>query len=195
MEPRDKPLGDSCNNPPPHPKEDTRLEGLAQVAAKLGRQTPLNPAMPSPEVQEFERALLRRVIGQERAVRQLARVYQVYRSGLSAPGRPLVNLLLLGPTGSGKTRLVGATAEVRLGDSRSVVKVDCAEFQHSHEIAKLVGSPPGYLGHRETAPLLTQEVPDQHETDNQKLVRFRYRVSHSRTAARAENRVVPLSNL
>jgi ATP-dependent Clp protease ATP-binding subunit ClpA len=64
---------------------------------------------------------------------------------------------------------VEATAEVLFGNSRSVVKVDCAEFQHSHEIAKLVGSPPGYLGHRETAPLLTQEVLDQHKTDNQKL--------------------------
>src|SRR5215467_5479243 len=116
-------------------------------------KTVLDPSRSSPEVDAFEQALLARVVGQDRAVRRLARVYQVFLAGLSAPARPLVNLLLLGPTGSGKTRLVEATAEVLFGDSRGVVKVDCAEFQHSHEIAKLEGSPPGYLGHRETAPL------------------------------------------
>jgi len=167
--PQDRPIGDRSNDAPPHARQRPHPKGLAQAGAKPGRQTLLDPAMHSPEVQEFERALRQRVIGQERAVRQLARVYQVYRAGLSAPGRPLVNLLLLGPTGSGKTRLVEATAEVLFGDAGGVVKVDCAEFQHSHEIAKLVGSPPGYLGHRETAPLITQEVLDQHHTDRQKL--------------------------
>jgi ATP-dependent Clp protease ATP-binding subunit ClpA len=70
---------------------------------------------------------------------------------------PVGNLLFLGPTGSGKTRIVEAAAEILFGDSRALIKVDCAEFQHSHEIAKLIGSPPGYLGHRETHPLITQE--------------------------------------
>ena len=102
-------------------------------------------------------------------MRRLARVYQVYRAGLSTPGRPVVNLLFLGPTGSGKTRLVEATAEVLFDEPRGVVKVDCAEFQHSHEIAKLIGSPPGYLGHRETQPLITQEVLDQYHTEKVKL--------------------------
>jgi ATP-dependent Clp protease ATP-binding subunit ClpA len=99
----------------------------------------------------------------------LTRVYQAYVAGLSAPGRPVANLLLLGPTGSGKTRLVEATAEVLFGDPSAVVKVDCAEFQHSHEIAKLIGSPPGYLGHRETQPLITQEVLEQHYTEKVKI--------------------------
>jgi len=134
-----------------------------------GRQMLLDPTLNSSEVREFEKALLQRVVGQDRAVRRLARVYQVYRAGLSTPGRPLVNLLLLGPTGSGKTRLVEAAAEVLMGDSKGVVKVDCAEFQHSHEIAKLIGSPPGYLGHRETQPLITQEVLDRSFTDKLKL--------------------------
>jgi ATP-dependent Clp protease ATP-binding subunit ClpA len=80
-----------------------------------------------------------------------------------------VNLLLLGPTGSGKTRLVEAAAEVLFGDARAVVKIDCAEFQHSHEIAKLVGSPPGYLGHRETQPMITQEVLERHYTEKMKV--------------------------
>jgi ATP-dependent Clp protease ATP-binding subunit ClpB len=133
------------------------------------RQTILDPSLNSPEVRDFEKALCQRVVGQERAVRRLARVYQVYRAGLSTLGRPVVNLLFLGPTGSGKTRLVEATAEVLFGEARGVVKVDCAEFQHSHEIAKLIGSPPGYLGHRETQPLITQEVLDQQHTDKLKL--------------------------
>jgi ATP-dependent Clp protease ATP-binding subunit ClpB len=133
------------------------------------RQTLLDPTMNSPEVKDFERALLQRVVGQDRAVRRLARVYQVHQAGLSAPGRPIVNLLLLGPTGSGKTRLVEAAAEALFGDAATVVKVDCAEFQHSHEIAKLIGSPPGYLGHRETQPLITQEVLDASHTERLKL--------------------------
>ena len=108
------------------------------------------------------------MVGQDRAVRRLARVYQVYLAGLSVPGRPLVNLLFLGPTGSGKTRLVEAAAEVLLGDARAIVKIDCGEFQHSHEIAKLIGSPPGYLGHRETQPLITQEALESHHTDKVK---------------------------
>ncbi len=134
-----------------------------------GNQTMLDPTQHSPEVRDFEAAIRQRVVGQDRAVRRLARVYQVYLAGLSMPGRPLVNLLFLGPTGSGKTRLVEAAAEVLFGDLRAVVKIDCAEFQHSHEIAKLIGSPPGYLGHRETQPLITQEVLEQHYTDRLKL--------------------------
>jgi len=131
--------------------------------------TLLNPTMQSPEVQDFEAGLRQRVVGQDRAVNSLARAYQVYLAGLSAPGRPLINLLFLGPTGSGKTRLVEATGESLLGDVRAVIKVDCAEFQHSHEIAKLIGSPPGYLGHRETQPILTQEVLESHYTEKAKV--------------------------
>ncbi len=132
-------------------------------------QTILDPSLQSPEVREFEKGLLSRVVGQDRAVRRLARVYQVFTAGLSSPGRPLVNLLFLGPTGSGKTRLVEAVAEVLFNDPHAILKMDCAEFQHSHEIAKLLGSPPGYLGHRETQPLITQEALEAHFTDKLKL--------------------------
>ncbi|HTV53988.1 MAG TPA: AAA family ATPase, partial [Terriglobia bacterium] len=128
-------------------------------------QTILNPELRSPEVRDFETALRKRVVGQDRAVRQLSRVYQVHLAGLGAPGRPIVNLLLLGPTGSGKTRLVEAAAEVLFGKAKAVLKVDCAEFQHSHEIAKLIGSPPGYLGHRETQPMITQDLLEEHFTE------------------------------
>lgn len=134
-----------------------------------GHRTILDPTIQSPEVRNFEASLCDRVVGQDRAVRRLARAYQTHLAGLSTPGRPLVNLLFLGPTGSGKTRLVEAAAEVLFGDVRAAIRIDCAEFQHSHEIAKLIGSPPGYLGHRETQPLITQEVLEEHQTDNLKF--------------------------
>jgi ATP-dependent Clp protease ATP-binding subunit ClpB len=105
----------------------------------------------------FEDALRQKIVGQDEAVQALGELYQVFCAGLHPPGRPVGNLLFLGPTGSGKTRMVEAAAEILFGDSRALIKVDCAEFQHSHEIAKLIGSPPGYLGHRETHPLITQE--------------------------------------
>jgi len=107
---------------------------------------------------QFERALREKVVGQEEAVQAIVNLYQVFCAGLHSPGRPVGNLLFLGPTGSGKTRTVEAAAEILFGNCRAVIKVDCAEFQHSHEIAKLIGSPPGYLGHRETHPLITQEA-------------------------------------
>jgi ATP-dependent Clp protease ATP-binding subunit ClpA len=129
----------------------------------------LDPTIRSPEAEDFETKLLAKVVGQERAVRRITNLYQVYLSGMASPGKPIGNLLFLGPTGSGKTRVVEAGAEILFGEARAVIKIDCAEFQHSHEIAKLIGSPPGYLGHRETPPLLTQEAIDQYHTDKLKL--------------------------
>jgi ATP-dependent Clp protease ATP-binding subunit ClpB len=129
----------------------------------------LDPTRRSAEAAEFALALRRSIVGQEEGVQAVVDLYQVYRAGLNVPGRPIGNLLFLGPTGSGKTRIVEATAEVLFGDPRAVLKVDCAEFQHSHEIAKLIGSPPGYLGHRETHPLITQESLAQWYRDDLKL--------------------------
>ena len=108
-------------------------------------------------------------MGQDEAVQALVDLYQVFCAGLHSPARPVANLLFLGPTGTGKTRIVEAAAEILFGDSRAVIKVDCAEFQHSHEIAKLIGSPPGYLGHRETHPLITQEALAASHRDGLKL--------------------------
>src|SRR5690349_24482374 len=129
----------------------------------------LDPTKRSHQVQDFEAALRSKVVGQDEAIEALVGVYQVFCAGLNAPGRPVGNLLFLGPTGSGKTRIVEAAAEILFGDPRAVIKVDCAEFQHSHEIAKLIGSPPGYLGHRETHPLITQEALAASHTDKLKL--------------------------
>ncbi len=129
----------------------------------------LDPTLQSQESIEFVSALRARIVGQKEGVQALGDLYQVFCAGLNSPGRPVGNLLFLGPTGSGKTRIVEAAAEILFGDSHAVIKVDCAEFQHSHEIAKLIGSPPGYLGHRETHPLITQEALSQYHTDKLKL--------------------------
>ncbi len=129
----------------------------------------LDPARTGKDAESLERTLHNLVIGQDEAIQQIVNIYQMHVTGLSAPGRPIGNFLFLGPTGSGKTRTVEATAEALLGNPRAVIKIDCAEFQHSHEIAKLIGSPPGYLGHRETHPLLSQEVINQHQTDTVKI--------------------------
>ena len=129
----------------------------------------LDPSLRSVESRDFEGGLRRKIVGQDQAVQAVVDLYQVFRAGLNAPGRPVGNLLFLGPTGAGKTRVVEATAEVLFGDPRAVIKVDCAEFQHSHEIAKLIGSPPGYLGHRETHPLITQEALAQYHTEKLKI--------------------------
>jgi len=129
----------------------------------------LNPNIRSAETVEFQKALRAKIVGQDEAVQALVELFQVFTAGLNSPGRPVGNLLFLGPTGSGKTRIVEAAAEILFGSSRAVIKIDCAEFQHSHEIAKLIGSPPGYLGHRETHPLITQEALSANHTDKLKL--------------------------
>src|SRR2546426_3101442 len=136
---------------------------------KAGQKKKLDPEQRSLESQEFEAALRQKIVGQDEGVQSLVDLYQVFCAGLNSPGRPVGNLLFLGPTGSGKTRIVEAAAEILLGDPPAVIKVDCAECQHSHEIAKLIGSPPGYLGHRETHPLITQEALAQHHTERLKL--------------------------
>jgi ATP-dependent Clp protease ATP-binding subunit ClpB len=139
------------------------------IKSPVSEDVPLDPDMRSTQVMDFERRLLAKIVGQDRAVRRIVNTYQIYLAGMNSPGRPVGNLLFLGPTGSGKTRVVEASAEILFGSPRAFIKIDCAEFQHSHEIAKLIGSPPGYLGHRETPPLLTQEAVDQYQTDDTRI--------------------------
>src|SRR5258708_24040839 len=126
----------------------------------------VDPDQKSPRGQEFEERLSSRIVGKERAVRRMSGLYQIFLAGMNPPNRPIGTMLFLGPTGSGKTRVIEAAAEVLFGDANAIVKIDCAEFQHSHEIAKLIRSPPGYLGHRETSPLLTQENLNRFHTDD-----------------------------
>jgi ATP-dependent Clp protease ATP-binding subunit ClpA len=134
---------------------------------RLNKQ--LDPTQTGSEAEKLETDLRKRIVGQDEAIQQIINIYQTHLAGMSSPGRPIGNFLFLGPTGSGKTRMVEATAESLVGDGRAVIKIDCAEFQHSHEIAKLIGSPPGYLGHRETHPLLSQEVLNQYHSEKIKL--------------------------
>jgi ATP-dependent Clp protease ATP-binding subunit ClpA len=124
----------------------------------------LNPNRRSAPAAALLDALQARVVGQTEALERIVDTYQTLLAGLNSRQRPLANFLFLGPTGSGKTHVVETLAEALFHNPHALIKVDCAEFQHSHEIAKLVGSPPGYLGHRETHPVLTQEALDQFQT-------------------------------
>ena len=118
---------------------------------------------------EIEAFLRSRIVGQDAAVDAVLELYQIFLVGMSAPDRPVGNLLFLGPTGSGKTYVVEVLAEALFGNPHAFIKVDCAEFQEHHEIAKLIGSPPGYIGHMHTQPILTQEALTRWHTEKLKL--------------------------
>jgi ATP-dependent Clp protease ATP-binding subunit ClpA len=145
------------------------MVAMMETKKQISETVFLDPDQKSPRAQEFEEKLGGRIVGQERAVRRMSGLYQIFLAGMNPMNRPVGTMLFLGPTGSGKTRVVEAAAEVLFGDQNAVIKIDCAEFQHSHEIAKLIGSPPGYLGHRETSPMLTQENLDRYHTEEIKL--------------------------
>jgi ATP-dependent Clp protease ATP-binding subunit ClpA len=137
------------------------------VRTEVRRQ--LDPTRRSKGVEDFERTLHQKVVGQNAALDAVVDVFQMFAAGMSPQNRPVGNLLFLGPTGTGKTKVVEAVAETLFGNPRALIKIDCAEFQHSHEISKLIGSPPGYLGHRETHPVLNQEAINQYHTDKLRL--------------------------
>ena len=99
----------------------------------------------------------RKIVGQPGAIDRIVPYVRMYQAGLTPEGRPIAVFLLLGPTGTGKTRTVEVLAEALHGSAQRYVRVDCGEFQLEHEVAKLIGSPPGYLGHRETVPLLSTQ--------------------------------------
>jgi CheY-like chemotaxis protein len=121
-------------------------------------ERPGTKASQIPATQEDLITLLsRKVVGQSTATKAIVPYVYMYQSGLAPEGRPAGVFLLLGPTGTGKTKTVEAIAELLHGSEKKVVKIDCGEFQMEHEMAKLMGAPPGYLGHRETIPLLTQQ--------------------------------------
>src|SRR5262245_42889179 len=141
----------------------------ASSSPHTSHQVLLDPEQQSPRTRWFEKELRARVIGQEPAVHSIAGLYEVALAGMNPPDRPLGTMLFLGPTGTGKTRVAEAAVEVLFGNASALLKIDCAEYQHPHEIAKLVGSPPGYVGHRETSPMLTQESLDRYDSTGTKL--------------------------
>ena len=129
-----------------------------------GQSIPIRPrrnvlSFPSPSSgrEELTQQLASRLVGQAHAIAEIVPYVQMYRAGLGPEGRPAGVFLLLGPTGTGKTRTIEALADSLHGSEKNLVRIDCGEFQMEHEIAKLIGAPPGYLGHRETPPMLTQQ--------------------------------------
>ena len=117
----------------------------------------LDPTRHGDVTRDFETFLRGRIVGQDAAIDGVTEMFQMFLVGMNVPDKPVGNLLFLGPTGSGKTYVVEVMAEALFGKSTAFIKVNCAEFQEHHEIAKLIGSPPGYVGHMTTKPLLTQE--------------------------------------
>src|SRR5712672_3588322 len=126
-------------------------------------ERPKNPATARPRKQISEPAedltsiLSSKVVGQPNVINVIVPYIEMFQAGLAPDNRPVGVFLLLGPTGTGKTRTVEALAEALHGSAKSLLKIDCGEYQMEHEVAKLIGAPPGYLGHRETQPALTQQ--------------------------------------
>src|SRR6202451_2002825 len=104
-----------------------RKQGPETMRTNLA--TVLDPSRRSKVAGEFEAAVRRKSVGQDQAIEKVAEIYQMFLAGLNAPGRPVGNLLFLGPTGSGKTRVVEAMAESLFGDAHACIKIDCPEFQ------------------------------------------------------------------
>ncbi len=109
------------------------------------------------EADDLASLLASMVVGQPNMIDALVPCVEMFQAGLAPESRPVGVFLLLGPTGTGKTRTVEALAEALHGNAKSLLKIDCGEYQMEHEVAKLIGAPPGYLGHRETQPALTQQ--------------------------------------
>ena len=147
---------------------ETKAPAIATTHAPVDLET-LDVTRHGEATRDFEAFLRGRIIGQEPAIAAVTELYQMFLVGMAPPDRPVGNLLCLGPTGSGKTYVVEVVAEALFGNSHAFIKVDCAEFQEHHEIAKLIGSPPGYVGHLNTPALLTQEALSRWHTETLKL--------------------------
>jgi len=151
---------------PNHPEKPFRTRGKGHFPAIIEAEGGVDKPRVSqgrsrkPSIDPLEdltAVLSQKVVGQPAATRVIVPYIQMFQAGLAPEGRPVGVFLLLGPTGTGKTKTVEALAEVLHGSEKNVLKVDCGEFQMEHEVAKLIGAPPGYLGHRETQPMLTQQ--------------------------------------
>src|ERR1044071_4333339 len=149
----------------PEERRRSRVKNPAQPTTKAeaasdkpkGTQSKSKKQAPSDAIEDLISVLSQRVVGQPTATKVIVPYIQMFQAGLAPEGRPVGVFLLLGPTGTGKTKTVEALAEILHGSEKNVLKVDCGEFQMEHEVAKLIGAPPGYLGHRETQPMLTQQ--------------------------------------
>src|ERR1700729_1763672 len=151
MSPEDKPPRRKSRRPDILGAEGPVERGKNTQPAGRSRKQPADPG------ENLITVLSQKVVGQPAATRVIVPYIQMYQAGLAPEGRPVGVFLLLGPTGTGKTKTVEALAEVLHGTEKNVLRIDCGEFQMEHEVAKLIGAPPGYLGHRETQPMLSQQ--------------------------------------
>src|ERR1700722_16804689 len=151
MSPEEKPPRRKSRRPDILGAEGPVERGKNTQPAGRSRKQPADPG------ENLITVLSQKVVGQPAATREIVPYIQMYQAGLAPEGRPVGVFLLLGPTGSGKTKTVEALAEVLHGTEKNILKIDCGEYQMDHEVAKLIGAPPGYLGHRETTPVLTQQ--------------------------------------
>lgn len=133
------------------------LSKLFKTSPKTYTTVKLDESKAPDEVEKLDSYLRSRIVGQDRAIKQFVRAYEAFLTNMQRPDGPVGVLLFLGPTGVGKTRLVEVFAEYLWGSVDALIKVDCGEFQHSHEIAKLIGAPPGYVGHTDTTPIITKD--------------------------------------
>lgn len=129
----------------------------AALQAYHMKRRPASPPAESDPPSSLSNRLKSLIIGQDESIDAIVPYVDMYKSGLSPEGRPAGIFLLLGPTGTGKTATVEALAAILHGSKSQHIRIDCGEYQSEHEVAKLIGAPPGYLGHRETQPALTQQ--------------------------------------
>jgi ATP-dependent Clp protease ATP-binding subunit ClpA/ActR/RegA family two-component response regulator len=136
------------------------------MAERLKSPSGAKPRKVSEPAEDLTSILSSKVVGQPNVINVIVPYVEMFQAGLAPENRPVGVFLLLGPTGTGKTRTVEALAETLHGSARNVLKIDCGEFQMEHEVAKLIGAPPGYLGHRETQPMLSQQKLTSVTSDN-----------------------------
>lgn len=134
-----------------------------------GTQRALDLTQTSKASKLLMQQLSNKIVGQEKAIQVLLDIFEAHQAGFVETSKPIGNALFLGNTGTGKTYTCEVLAEALFGNKKACLRIDCGEYQHNHEIAKLVGSPAGYLGHRETPAAINQERLNRYHTDSMKL--------------------------
>ncbi len=135
-------------------KEEITAEDIAEVVARW-TGIPLTRMLEEEraKLERMEAELNKRVVGQNEAIKRVADVVRRSRAGISDPNRPIGSFIFLGPTGVGKTELTKTLAEFMFNDDKALIRVDMSEYMERHSVSKLIGSPPGYVGHDESGQL------------------------------------------
>jgi ATP-dependent Clp protease ATP-binding subunit ClpB len=124
----------------------------------------LDPLLKCNSAALFHAKLQAKIVGQDEALDKLSEIVQTYKAGFHQKGKPLANVIFLGPSGSGKTHCVETLSHILFGKKKAFFKMDMGEFQNGSTVATLVGSPPGYLGFKESSPYISQEKLDKFQT-------------------------------